>query len=188
MMPPQPNRTAYLGIDNGSNGGIALLYQGVPITHKIPDDEKDLLELLKEVARKYIGTSTLGTRYTTVAAIEQQIPRPTVFFDKSIGKMKSSILKSTCTLYAEYMQTRICLLTAGIPFQAVVPETWQKEIGLPHKKQTRSDNTWKNVLKDKAQELFPDHKVTLWNADAILITEYCRRIHSPSLRRTKAIR
>lgn len=177
-MPPQKTKPTYLGIDNGSSGGIAILDNGRLETIKMPTNEQTMWDTFSQIKERHPRI---------VAVLEQQIPRPTVFFDPSIGKMKSSILKSTCILYAGYMQTRICLVALDIPFQPTVPETWQKEIGLPHKKQTRSDNKWKNALKQKAQSLFPDHKVTLWNADAILIAEYCRRLHSPSLRRTRAI-
>lgn len=183
-MPPQPRTsTVYIGIDNGSCGGIAILLGNQLRTIKMPESEKDLLGTFAFEKARFERQLI-----PVVATIEQQIPRPTVFFNPRLGQTQSSILKSTCILYAQYMQTRIALLATGIPFQAVVPETWQTEIGLPHKKQTRSDNAWKNVLKQKAQQLFPEHKVTLWNADAILLAEYCRRIHSPSIRRTKAIR
>jgi len=168
----------YIGIDPGQNGGIACLCSGLLKTVKMPTDEHDLAERLHIIC---------GMRGRNAVVIEQQIPRPTVFFDPSTRQMKSSILKSTCILYAQYMQIRMALTTLNQPFLAQVPETWQRELGLPHKKQKRSDNVWKNVLKAKAQELFPNHKVTLWNADAILLAEYCRRFHTPSLQNKRNI-
>lgn len=171
-MPPQPN-IHYLGIDPGQSGGLALYHPQTKTlaTFKIPKSEESLVFLFDQIKH-------LGGRI--VATIEQQIPRPTVYFDPRTQKLQSSILKSTCILYANYMQLRTALRCFGIPFQAVVPETWQAEMSLGHKRQSRSDNKWKNVLKNKALELFPDHKVTLWNADAILLAEYCYRFHTPS--------
>lgn len=143
---------------------------------KMPTEEDGLIELLRGLRDNY-----------TVAALEQQIPRPTRFFNKQAGGIVSSILKSTCILYAQYMQTRIVLKMLGIPFQTVVPETWQTAVGIPHKKKERSDNAWKNVLKQKAISLFPENKITLWSADAALLAYYCRQTHTPLRRRTRAI-
>jgi hypothetical protein len=39
----------------------------------------------------------------------------------------------------------------------------------------RSTTEWKNVLKARAAELFPDQDVTLWNADSLLILDAARR-------------
>lgn len=64
----------------------------------------------------------------------------------------------------------IGVLTAlNIPFDYVTPQKWQKSLGC----RTGGD---KNVTKRKAQQLFPNIKITHANADAFLIAEYCRRI------------
>ena len=56
----------------------------------------------------------------------------------------------------------------GIPFELVTPQKWQKEIGCL----TGGD---KNISKTKAQQLFPQIKVTHAIADALLLAEYARR-------------
>ncbi len=62
-----------------------------------------------------------------------------------------------------------------IPFEFVTPQRWQKEMGC----QTKGD---KNVSKQKAEQLFPNQKITHGNADSLIIAEYARRRwnkHSP---------
>ena len=63
----------------------------------------------------------------------------------------------------------MALTAAGIPFERVRPQQWQKSLGCL----TKGD---KNVTKRKAQELFPMMKVTHATADALLIAEYGRRV------------
>ena len=65
------------------------------------------------------------------------------------------------------------LMSLGIEPKYVPPKTWQKALDL--KKGKMSKTPWKNLLKAKAQELFPNQKVTLATADALLILEFARR-------------
>jgi hypothetical protein len=59
----------------------------------------------------------------------------------------------------------MALVASGIPFERVTPAKWQRELGCL----TKGD---KNVTKRKAQELFPDVKVTHANADALLLATW----------------
>jgi hypothetical protein len=70
-----------------------------------------------------------------------------------------------------YGNLEMALTAAGIPFERVRPQVWQKAMGC----MTKGD---KNISKAKAQELFPDKKATHWSSDALLIAEYGRRIQS----------
>ena len=67
------------------------------------------------------------------------------------------------------------LTAAGIPFEMVTPQTWQKSLGIPARKKTEGKTQFKNRLKQRAEQLFPQVKVTLATADALLIAEYIRR-------------
>lgn len=62
----------------------------------------------------------------------------------------------------------------GIPFEEVTPQKWQKAMGC----MSKGD---KNVTKSKAQQLFPNVKVTHAIADALLIAEYGRRLRNGEL-------
>ncbi len=64
---------------------------------------------------------------------------------------------------------RGCLVSRAIPFEFVTPQKWQKYLSC----QTKGD---KNITKSKAQQLFPDMKITHAIADSILIAEYGRRV------------
>lgn len=72
--------------------------------------------------------------------------------------------------------THNALVIAKIPFDLKIPRTWQKYFGMTrNKKGGETYEQYKRRLKEKAITLFPHHKVTLWNADALLIAEYCKR-------------
>jgi len=80
---------------------------------------------------------------------------------------------SIFVLARNYGQVEGILVALGIPIHHVKPQAWQKALGLGHREKTGSphrDRTkWKNKLKAKAQHLYPEEKVTLDTADALLI-------------------
>jgi len=61
------------------------------------------------------------------------------------------------------------LIGLSVPFEEVSPQKWQKSMGCLSKGD-------KNVTKSKAQQLFPNVKVTHAIADALLIAEYGLRL------------
>lgn len=62
------------------------------------------------------------------------------------------------------------LVALGVPFEDVPPQEWQKKLGLGKAHPSQADR--KRAHKQYAEQLFPNVKVTLANADAILIAEY----------------
>ena len=69
-------------------------------------------------------------------------------------------------------------------FEFVRPQEWQKRLQIPSRKPNETKINFKELLRRKAQELFP--KLELWSApksimkqkaicDAILLGECCRR-------------
>jgi Holliday junction resolvasome RuvABC endonuclease subunit len=64
------------------------------------------------------------------------------------------------------------LMAYGIPMEFVRPQRWQKEM---HCNSAEKGAAHKRELKEQAQRLFPKVKVTLKNADALLIAEWLRR-------------
>lgn len=146
----------YVGIDPGGHGAIAVTSGAGVRTFSLDRTDREIADVLFEFSSG-----------STCAMIEQQDPRPTFW------KGRASILRSTCILYGRYHFLRGLLVAYQIPFDEVRPKKWQAEyIG----KKKESDADRKRRLKSKAQELFPGLKVTLSNADALLIAEYCRRI------------
>lgn len=132
-----------IGIDPGTNGGIAWITDGKPCVEKMPDTLQDLWELIRDVASG-------GNCH---AYIEQVHSSP------QMG------VKSAFTFGNGFGHLEMALTAAGIPFTRTRPQVWQKELGCL----TKGD---KNITKRKAQELFPSLKVTHATADSLLIATY----------------
>jgi len=65
------------------------------------------------------------------------------------------------------------LMALNIPYERVSPQRWVKSYGM--KKDNARGETqsqWKKRLRQRAQELFPNHKIVAENADALLIANY----------------
>ena len=139
-----------IGIDPGTNGGIAWITGGKPCVEKMPDTLKDLWELLRDI--------DIASEEYCHAYIEQVHSSP------QMG------VKSAFTFGNGFGHLEMALTAAGIPFTRIRPQVWQKELGCL----TKGD---KNVTKRKAQELFPSLKVTHATADALLIAKYGTKQH-----------
>lgn len=143
-------RTAFIGIDPGLSGGIAVIFSdgSAPVVHKMPETERDVWDCINEWS---------GCNYAT--------PRAAI---EAVHAMPKQGVTSTFTFGKGYGALRMALTAAAIPFRDVTPRTWQKELGCL----TGGD---KNVSKAKAQQLFPSIKITHAIADALLIAEWLRR-------------
>ena len=137
-----------IGVDPGANGGIAWITDGKSCVEKMPDTLQDLWDLVVSISLE-AGTGGTGIR----AYIEQVSSSP------QMGVV------SAFSFGRGYGNLEMALTAAGIPFERVRPQVWQKVLGC----MTKGD---KNVSKRKAQELFPDRKVTHATADALLIAYY----------------
>lgn len=172
-MPKRPSRTnadsglTYIGIDPGANGGIITMSRNqFPIgLHKIPDTIGDLAELFRTIAIP----SENGKRM--VAYVEK--------VQGYIGRGREAPGSAMFNFGQGYGTILMGLTMARIPYNIVSPHIWQRYFKIPphRRKQGESHSEFKNRLKDKAQQLFPRLKVTLWNADALLIAEYARTTH-----------
>ena len=132
-----------IGIDPGTNGGIAWLTGGKACAKKMPDTLQDLWELLRNIA----------SDGKCKAYLEQVSSSP------QMG------VKSAFTFGNGFGHLEMALTAAGVPFHRVRPEVWQKATGC----MTKGD---KNVSKRRAQELFPQIKMTHAIADSLLIAAY----------------
>lgn len=143
----------YMGVDPGKNGAIIVLNpKGEVIFNlKTPETIQDFINALLQYKETNI--------YCYIEYVHSQPingAKANFSFGKTIG-----ILESVLTI-------------SKIPFEQVTPQCWMKSYGMKREK-TESKNDWKKRLKEKSQQLFPDVRVTLDNADALLIAEYCRR-------------
>lgn len=150
----------FIGIDPGAGGGLACIADGVVEAVKMPDGEgvwgwindraSPMRTAMLEQVRGFIG----GEGHPGSAMFN---------FGRQFGVCQEALT--------------IAKLQFGMTFCEVPPEVWQAELGLPRKGRDQSQAEWKRFLKGEAQRLFPQVKVTLHTADAILICECCRRRH-----------
>ena len=158
---PTLDPRSFIGIDPGAGGGIVRLGPRGTVLDciKMPTTEADVWEWFS----KFDGIQLGGEDAKAVIEKVHAMPKQGV----------SSTFKFGCG----YGGLRMALIAAGIPFDQVTPQAWIKALAIPPKKKTESKTQWKNRLKAHAQQLFPQEKVTLATADALLIAEYCRRTY-----------
>ncbi len=148
---------AYIGIDPGVSGAIAILKEGevINIRHDKATD--------KEIVEFY--TRNLKDCNEVIAVLEK------------VHSMPGQGVKSTFKFGESYGKSQGILSTLGVPYEFAVPRTWQKVLGILKRDKKESKTDFKRRLKQKAEQLFPNVKIVNNNADALLIAEYCRRIH-----------
>ena len=137
----------YLGIDPGYSGAIACLNADGTI-----NDVCRFSETPHDVHEWLCGRDDPAFAFIErVNAMPHQGVSSTFKFGKSYG-------------------FALGLLTAHhIAYEEITPAKWQKAMNC----RTGGD---KNVSKAAAQRLFPKHKMTHAEADALLIAELCRRM------------
>jgi hypothetical protein len=141
----------YLGIDPGVSGGIAMLDERGTVIRAIrmPETEKDVLDALDP-------------------GVEHGICRHAVI--ERVGAFPGMGVVSAFTFGRGFGRLLMALTARRYPFDVVAPAVWQAALSC------RSGGD-KNITKRRAQQLFPLVTVTHALADALLITEFCRRTH-----------
>jgi crossover junction endodeoxyribonuclease RuvC len=140
----------HIGIDPGKSGGIACISPSETSVWPMPETVADLVDLLREI-RVHAPHG-----YEVIAAVERVHSSPQMgvvsafTFGRGLGNIEAA-----CS-------------AIGIRLEWVNPPAWQRALGCL----TKGD---KNVSKRRAQELFPQLKITHAIADALLIAEYARR-------------
>ena len=143
----------YIGVDIGINGGIAFIIDGMLYTFKISNDTKYLAHRLGNVMRMFKDDKVI------------------CYIDKQQSFPAQGVV-STFKLGFGYGIVTGTIEALGIPTVHIRPIEWMKHYTLPKDKKDR-----KNTLKVMAQDLYPTHKVTLWNADAIMLANYSKDTH-----------
>lgn len=144
----------YIGLDPGKSGSICAITPTGPIAHKMPDTDKDLLDLLKSVMFSDDGKA--------VAVLEEVSSSP------QMGVV------SAFTFGRGYGKLEMALMAAEIPTDKVRPQVWQKAM------RCLSGGN-KGITKARAQALFPTMRLTHATADGMLLAEYCKRKHTGTL-------
>ena len=141
----------YIGIDPGKAGGICFLMDDEIKTFKCPATTHDMAEEL---------------------ILAKDIRKCTAIVEK-VHSFPGQGVASTFNFGYNYGVWLGILSALKIQYQLCLPRKWQKYYGVP--KMEKKDR--KNYLKQLAQQMYPDHKVTLYNADAILLANYLKKTH-----------
>ena len=149
-----------IGIDPGVHGGIAVYscdLKKVVELAKMPATPRELLAFLKIY------------KVNSVCYLERVQGVP--------GNGASQMFN----FGRGFGQIEMALMALNIPYTEVTAQKWQKELQLGHKG-TKTSSQWKNKLKVRAQQLFPNvGKITLDVSDSLLILEYGRLTESRKL-------
>lgn len=140
-----------IAIDPGKNGGIAIYSsernQLVEVV-KMPPTPQELLSFL----RLY--------QFNSVCYLEK------------VGGLPGMGGSAMFNFGKGFGHIEMALLCAKIPTNEVLPQKWQKFLSLGTKG-GKSTSEWKNKLKTRAEQLFPNAgKITLATSDALLILKY----------------
>jgi len=138
-----------IGIDPGKNGGVALVgSDGTAEAWAMPQTVSDMVELFRSF--KDIDGCWL----------------------EKVHSMPGQGVASSFSFGQNYGQIQSAVIAAGIPLHDVAPGIWMKTLGLGVSMKEIGKQAWKVHLKGLAQQHFPSIKVTLKNADALLLAEY----------------
>jgi len=149
----------YIGIDPGNaSGGITILtpeFSEVGYCIRFKDKtNKELCEEFLTLKELVISSKQLHVVLEEVHAFPLQGVVAAGKFMENYGMLKGF------------------LIALNIPFRTVRPQVWQKFYSM-HREKTESIPQWKRRLRQRAQELYPELKITNETADATLIAHYC---------------
>ena len=143
----------YIGIDPGANGASAFLNC---TTFVYPTSK--------------IGMVSLSETFENISSEE------CFALIESVHSMPGQGVVSSFNFGHNFGMLEGLLIGAGIPYDRVTPQKWQKEFGL-YRLPDETKTAKKNRHKELAKELFPTLNVTHATADALLIAEYARRTY-----------
>lgn len=145
--------TVVLGIDPGANGGLAIVGLEKVELLKMPATMTDIFSTLRDIKEQNTGM---------------------VCYLEDVGQgMPGQSSKATATFARHNGHLEMALFALGIPTTKVKPSKWEKHFSNTiGSSKGLTKTAWKNKLKDEAQRRFPNHKVTLWAADALLLAVY----------------
>lgn len=152
-------RNLFMGCDPGASGAFAILDADGAIVDVtvMPETAKDISEYVAEFAARL-----------QIAVLE------------SVHAMPKQGVSSAFKFGRGFGRLEMALIAHGIRFEYATPGKWQQPLGCVVKGRSgpaEQKTAKKNHNKSRAQELFPNQKITHAIADSLLIAEYCRREH-----------
>lgn len=158
-----------IGVDPGASGGLAVFVPGkLAKTVKMPKDItelRDFFEYFAEYFEPIVFLEKLSVRPDDVAV--------------DGGKAALGKLYRIQKMMANYEHLKAIIEAAGIPYVMVHPGKWTAYLGLRlvrgnGLKETKQER--KNRYKEFAKKNYPGINVTLWNADALNILHFGRKV------------
>lgn len=152
-----------IGIDPGTSGGIAVYSEDGMETFNMPDTFTDIFDLLRQIRSDHEELPGFGE---VVAVLED------------VGKgIPGQSSKATATFARHNGHLEMALYALGIKSIKVTPQKWQKHYSnTVGSSKGKTKTEWKNILKNEAKRRYPELKITLNTADAVLIAEYGRSV------------
>lgn len=145
-------KQAIIGIDCGANGAIAVYSEGKVVCHRMPKDVHSLAAILSTHKDNQI-----------------------IFIERVSGWVSDQYIAGKAfgiaKLVKNYNMTINVVAMLNQPWTDITAQTWQKAYKITQK-ETKQQR--KLRYKKTAQMYYPDTKVSLWNADALLILTYAR--------------
>lgn len=156
-----------IAIDPGASGAIAWRnHLGERYVVNMPDTPMGILAQIRKICDEEDEYGVIYPNSEYVCYLEDvghglpgQSSSATAKFGRHNGHLEMA-------LYAE-----------GIKMVKVTPQKWEKSFALG-KSSEYSKSDWKRRLKQRAEELYPQFKVTLKNSDALLMLNYAEKCES----------
>jgi len=155
-----PKQSLYVGVDPGKGGGLAAvdITGRLMLAARMPGTDGDLLACVRALS----GGGWPRAMLELVHSSPQMGVSSAFTFGRGFGAL--------C----------VALQAAEIPYDLVSPGRWQKAMGLTRGAQLGAKD--KDAAKQAAQRMFPAAPLSSgdWTAlaDALLLAEYCRRVHT----------
>ena len=142
----------YVGIDPGKSGAIASFINGEMRVWKCPEDSDGMHSAFCQ--------ATWGILECEIEVLMEKVwARP------------NNASRAAFNYGVNYGQWLGIVSCYSIKMELILPANWMKFYGMKKGMEYQDRKRW---LKAKAQELYPKLKVTLVNADAILIAHYLK--------------
>lgn len=156
-----------IAIDPGMAGGFAWKdYNGVIHVANMGETPRDILDQIRDIKDE---CDEYGNMLT---------PDKFICYLEDVGKGRGGeSMSAMCSFARHNGNLEAFLMAEDIAVVKVLPQKWQKTLGIGKANECATKSAWKNKIKAKEQERHPLIKVTLKNADALGILDYALGIN-----------
>lgn len=174
-------RIRFVAVDPGKSGGVAIKDEdGQVSVIKAPSEGvpiRDFVEAQLALAEKHIifGVELVGGSHNSLSEEEKQLP------PDRIAKIQEDMLDrapGVISLAAQFGRWEQTMLCHRAPVSIIPPSAWMRKTVPDLPKGRTNYDARKRRIRDYMQEVYPNIRVTLWNADALGILTYM--VNNPS--------